>query len=157
MRVLWPEWQSEPHRWNTLKCLIASSSPASLTCSHHLPNQPMKDHCVMLCFNQSLNLLLGFYRLSRLAYVFKPSMQTWEVTRPLIVIGNVSIWETKKLNQHLFRKLLQFAKDDGCKTYKVKHPSRNQRFIMSWYIDTKPSDMLKGNGCIDVRPGTSHR
>lgn len=35
----------------------------------------MKNHCVMLCFNQSLNLLLGFYRLSRLAYVFKPSMQ----------------------------------------------------------------------------------
>lgn len=35
--------------------------------SHHLPSHllhlPKQDHCVILCFNQSLNLLLGFYLL----------------------------------------------------------------------------------------------
>lgn len=115
----------------------------------------MKNHCVMLCFNQSLNLLLGFYRLSRLAYVFKPSMQN--------LGSNPTVNSDRKpLNLRHQKAFSTFVSEiaaickKACQTYKVKPPSRNRRFTRSWFIDTKASDMLTGNGCIDVRPGTSH-
>lgn len=100
VRVFLPEWQLEPH---TLKRLIASSSPPSLTCCHHFPNQPMKPHCVMLCFNQSLNLLLGFYRLSRLAFVFKPSVQNMGSNKTVNSNRKRFNLRDQKVNRHLFR------------------------------------------------------
>lgn len=56
------------HSAYKLTHLSISPSPAFFTCYHHLPHQPLQVYCTILCFNHSLNLLLGFYLLSRLAF-----------------------------------------------------------------------------------------
>lgn len=48
------------HSAYKLTHLSISPSPAFFTCYHHLPHQPLQVYCTILCFNHSLNLLLGF-------------------------------------------------------------------------------------------------